>query len=1086
MSATCPRCNSFDQEIVEYDFPVIESQMAVGSVTKKNASANKDGIGEPQAETKRLPFIFIPIIIAFSAVAIFSAIRGDLFSPVFFIALIVVTSIIWLMIYNAFEEDNKQQQLRAEQLIMYELQREKLESEARERERFEREQLERVRLKQEQVRVEQLKKAKIQRDKLEREAQERERFERKRLEQEKLELARLEKERLAALWAEFKAAKPVIRETARKIRGILADGYLRSSQWQAIRSLSRGCLVGLPAHPLPWMLDGPISKDFELIRQAAELEQRKVELIRNTYVSRMKSIHREFFDTVESNPLTEMQRDACVVDEDHNLVLAGAGTGKTSTMIGRTGFLLASQQAKPSDLLLLAFGNKAAKELQERLDNRLGQVGVLASTFHSLGLKIISAVERAKPSLSPLAEDPRRLAQQVTQWFEHFMTIPQYKSRMLSYFEYYLYPVANSLDFETEGEYFEYIKSNEIRTLNNEKVKSLEECLIANHLLRLGVAYEYEANYEYETRTLDYRQYKPDFYLTDFGIYIEHVGTDRQGNTAPFVDRNSYTRSMEWKRELHVEHGTQLIETYSYEQMEGTLLSNLEVKLRRAGVKFSPISTEEMLKKLTGSGAITKIAELLTELLKNYRANRYSADEIAQIIDKSLDPKMMRSAMDLLKPIMDRYVAYLAERREIDFDDMIARATEYVVRGLFRPKWRYLLVDEFQDISAPRARLIKAIIKANPGCSFFCVGDDWQSIFRFTGSDIGFTTDFQKHFGATIVTKLDYTFRFNDSICDVASRFILQNPSQINKKLTTQNKVSKPAISLIRAAGENRQQNSKVDERILKALSVIETKSKRNRTVFVLGRYGFSLPVYGVQQKIKNRFSSLKLEFLTFHKSKGMEADFVIIIGLVNGTNGFPSKKLTHPLLEAMLPDPGKFRFAEERRLFYVALTRARERVYLITDMSETSEFLAELIENKYPLEFHEFETASEQVLFKNLSCPKCKTGSLTIRNGPHGTFAGCSNFPLCDYKESSCENCGCLMKRDGRFRVCTDPRCGNWVPVCPRCGGDMIERTGDYSNFWGCRNYRGDQPVSCRYKEQNIEFQTRVRDDIDLAKKYF
>ncbi|TOM92155.1 hypothetical protein CGH67_28335, partial [Vibrio parahaemolyticus] len=136
-----------------------------------------------------------------------------------------------------------------------------------------------------------------------------------------------------------------------------------------------------------------------------------IDALRQRYVEQQLVEHQVFFDTVESNPLTPKQRMACVTDNDNNLLLAGAGTGKTSVMIGRSGYLVKSAQARPEDILLLAYGRIAALEMDERIKAKLGLDDIRASTFHRLGIDIISTVEGRAPSFSKLDENSRIKAQ---------------------------------------------------------------------------------------------------------------------------------------------------------------------------------------------------------------------------------------------------------------------------------------------------------------------------------------------------------------------------------------------------------------------------------------------------------------------------------------------------------------------------------------------------------------------------------------------------------------------------------------------------------------------------------------------------
>ena len=849
---------------------------------------------------------------------------------------------------------------------------------------------------------------------------------------------------------------------------ILESGYLRSSRIYRIRLTAQHHKSVSPTLPDADLVEPEAMKNFELLHHIAGWDENEIESRRRNYVTRQAEEYADFFDQVESEPLTESQRRACIIDEDNNLVRAGAGTGKTSTMIGRAGYLMTSGQARPQQILMLAFANKAASEMQERLDKRFGECGIKASTFHKLGKDIIAQVEGSQPSISPLAGDDKLLEKTVDNWFNKHMESDSYRDRMLGYFEYFLYPEANPFDFDSEGEYFDYILANEIRTLKGEAVKSLGECLLANHLLKLGIEYEYEAAYEHSTRNIDYRQYQPDFYLPEYGIYIEHLGIDRHGKTAPYVDQEEYHHGIEWKRRLHAKHGTCLIETFFYEQTEGNLLKSLEHKLQKQGVKFDPLPPEALLDTLKEFGAVSAFSILLAKLLRQFKANHYDEERLEEVVESSVNSKQVRAALELLQPIYKDYQAHLARNEQIDFDDMIGLAAEYVSTSRFKSTWKYILVDEFQDISDPRARLVIALRDSVADSSLFCVGDDWQSVYRFTGSDIRYTTSFESSFGATKVSVLDKTFRFNNSICDISSRFIQENPIQVRKQLSTLTQVSSPAVSLLRA-NKIRRDDEQLDERISKVLSIISEIASAGASVYLLARFGFNLPDQSQLRSLRDEFPQLDISASTMHASKGKEADYVVLLGMEKGKHGFPSQKVTHPLLDALLPVCDEYPYAEERRLFYVALTRARFRSYLICDMAVASEFVVEILDKEYPLELGEFDTSLTQKFFQLINCNRCKTGTMVAREGPNGRFFGCSHYPLCDNTENGCTNCGSPMHKKDRHKVCLNTECDFELRICPRCGADMVQRNGKFGKFWGCRNYRGNEDNSCSHTEDAL-----------------
>ncbi|MBJ6137938.1 UvrD-helicase domain-containing protein [Marinobacter litoralis] len=862
---------------------------------------------------------------------------------------------------------------------------------------------------------------------------------------------------------------PEVGKTAEDIRSLLAKGYPRQSRIDLAKEMAQQALNRFVRVPEAEWCEGIEEAPFQWVADVAGWQESDLKQLRQSYVAHQLKLYDNFFASVERKPLTERQREACVVDEDNNLVLAGAGTGKTSVMVGRAGYLIKSGQARASEILMLAFANKAAAEMQERIDNRLGRCGVAASTFHKLGKEIIAKVEGQQPSLTPLAEDDRRLALQVNQWFEQHLKVRSYRQLMFNYFEYYLYPEANPFDFETEGEYFDYITANDIRTLKGEAVKSWGECLVANYLFKQGIEYQYESAYEHKTANPLHRQYQPDFYLPEHGVYIEYYGIDRKGNTAPYVDRDLYHQGINWKRQLHSKNGTCLVELYHYELVEGVLFEALDEKLAEYEVKYRPLPPKAVLETLREFGAISTFSALLADLLKRYRANCYESGQVEETISRVENKGQVKAALKLLQPILDDYQELLDREGHIDFDDMIGKAISYVRDGRFVSPWRYILVDEFQDISDARARLVKYLRDSVKDSSLFCVGDDWQAIYRFTGSDLGFTTEFRKKFGYTRVTALDLTFRFNSGIGDVATRFVLQNPAQVRKQLNSIKQVSKPAVSLLRE--DNRQKQSVGEpSRLEKVISRISDIAEPGSSVYLLGRYGFNLPDRSELRIIAERYPSIVLEPLTVHASKGMEADYVIILGLETGKHGFPSMKTTHPLLEALLPEKEQHPYAEERRLLYVALTRARNRAYLIADMAVASEFVVELLGDGYDVELNEFATSLSQQLLHMLKCMKCKTGTMVPRHSKFGGFFGCNNFPLCKHRERGCAHCESQMRRAGRFKTCINPKCVNQVPVCPKCGAEMVQRKGRYGEFWGCKNYRSSGE-GCSHTENEIAF---------------
>lgn len=837
------------------------------------------------------------------------------------------------------------------------------------------------------------------------------------------------------------------------IQSQLIDSYLRERIWKQCKALAAQEISRWPRAIEPGRLSDEQRQAFLYVRQVAAWDLAAVEKIRMEFIGKQQRHYAGLFNQVESNPLTDKQQEACIRMEHNNLVLAGAGTGKTSTMVGRAGYLLASQQAVEAEILLLAFGKDAAGEMNERIQHRLGTDKIRASTFHALGRHIITHVEGAKASISKFADDEAAKKHFVQQSFNLLLAQPGYKNKVLTYFERFQYVEKNPFEFSSEGDYIAYLRDNDIRTLKGEVVKSYGELLIANWLFKNGVEYRYEAPYEIATKTLEFRQYKPDFYLPEQGLYLEYWGVDKRGNTAPFVNKAKYHEGMQWKRSIHKQHGTLLVELRYADHQAGKLTSTLRAKLHPHQVVFEPLPAEAVLETLKEFGAVSALADILTQVMSLYKSARGDLHSLHNSI-QGPHQALIEAALALVEPILDAYQAELDD--EIDFEDMIERATQYVEQGRFTSPWRHILVDEFQDISAPRARLVKALRNAHQDAVLFCVGDDWQAIYRFAGADVTLTTRYQQVFGDTALTKLDKTYRFNDKISDVAARFISQNPEQLPKQMITHKKAPSAAVSLFRTNDSNA---------LERVLARIEQNLSEPKSVFVLARYNFLLPDSATLQGWQRNYRKLVISAHSFHRSKGMEADYVIVLGLASGEAGFPSQKITHPLVDALLPALEPFPFAEERRLFYVAITRARERVYLLADMAKPSEFIKELLRDGYDIDKDEFDTSAQQRLLQILTCPTCDSGTLQRRDkGAFGPFLGCSNYPRCEHSENPCEQCQKPMRLVEGWKQCINKACQHRVPVCQLCGFEMRLRQSARGPFWSCQNYRKSQQPSCGY----------------------
>ena len=750
-----------------------------------------------------------------------------------------------------------------------------------------------------------------------------------------------------------------------------------------------------------------------------------------------------FFDAVEAQPLTDLQRRSVILDERRNLVVAGAGTGKTSVIVAKAGYLFESGKCRPEDILLLAFNTDAAKELAERCKERLG-VNIKTSTFHALGNHIIGAVEPVVPTLSRLALDRRHFSQFLDVVISELKSDQETWKKARTFILGHLKPYKPESEFRTLADYVAHIRSVDLRALSGDLVKSFAELDIANCLFFNGVNFEYEKRYPHTSQ-----RYQPDFYLTDYDIWLEHFGIDRKGNTAPYIDRAKYHGEIEWKRAIHKQNNTRLLETYSWQKSDGILTTHLNKLLKSKGITYAPRSQDELIKALQEAGYTTQLAVLVQTFLSHFKSNQMSLADLAKKTKDSSNAGRALAFAELFQFFLERYQSELDSKtpREIDFNDMISLATRYVQTGRFAVPWRYIIVDEFQDISVGRYLLLESMLRSRDDLKFFAVGDDWQSIYRFAGGDISIMSRFKDFFGRATITKLDRTFRFNDKIASVSGQFIQKNPKQIRKTLQTQVRCESPQVFLHWAGSNtgNLASNAALENVVC---MLRESLHQESPSLLILSRYNHLLPDRSALKALERIWPGQIRPPLTVHRSKGLEADYVIVNGLTANKSGFPSEIEDDPLLDLVLARPDSYPNAEERRLFYVALTRARHQVHLMVDRIRPSLFALELLNEKYDVQ-HIDRSAKDKY-----SCPECHSGLIEEKQPG---FATCSNFPYCKVVAPKCGDCGNGFMLPlkavslGIYR-CMNDQCHGSAAVCPKCQiGALVRKHGKYGDIFAC-----------------------------------
>ncbi|KMJ45972.1 DNA helicase IV [Xenorhabdus khoisanae] len=526
-------------------------------------------------------------------------------------------------------------------------------------------------------------------------------------------------------------------------------------------------------------------EDYQICLDWLYEGEKTIQTMNQRWMDRVLAQHEEFFRTIETSPLNRSQCQAVINGEKNILVSAGAGSGKTSVLMARTGWLLLRQQALPEQILLLAFDRQAAGQMNERIQERLGTKEVKAKTFHALALHIIQQGNNKETKISELEIDAqKRRSFLIQEWQKQ---CGEKKAQAKGWREW----LNEELDWQLpEGEYWH------------------------------------------------------DNQLTD----------------------------------------------------------SLSVRLER-----------------------------WLGLMRMHGGSQKEMIEQAPAAYADLFQKRIR----LMAPLLKAWKSALKSEGATDSSGLIHQAVNILQKGRFISPWKHILIDEFQDISPLRFKLLAALKAQNKQSHLFAVGDAWQAIYRFSGAELTLITAFPTYFGDGTECTLDMTYRFNDRIGEIANRFVQQNPHQLAKPLNSLIKGNKKSVVIL------------PEEQLEALLNKMSGNVTKQETILLLARYHHLKPE--LLKKASTRWPNLQIEFMTIHAAKGQQAEYVIILGLHQGKDGFPAPARESVIEQVLLPQPEDFPDAEERRLLYVALTRAKKQVWLMQEPKNPSIFIHQLLQLGVP-----------------------------------------------------------------------------------------------------------------------------------------
>lgn len=745
---------------------------------------------------------------------------------------------------------------------------------------------------------------------------------------------------------------------------------------------------------------------------------------------------------IEGKYLEESQKKAILEPGKNVLVNAGAGSGKTFTILAKILHILDQNLAKPEEIIVVAYNTNVANDLRDRLENlaevfpnlenKIKKVSVAygkkcpecnekidqalhfceeknkfvprqVHTFHSYCYDLLKKNE--KPQIAKYLEESERKLQELRKAKFLEKIVEEIGSKDKSFFKKinkfflnYIQHYKNIFkDINSMTEYNRVIKPRHVALKIIDKddeqiplsVKSVEELEIANFLYLKGIEFVYEDKYEgplppqWERWDNDPRGYRPDFHLIKkndkneiiYDEYFEHFALDKNLNPPSyFRDREKYVNDYKIKKSIF---NGKLIETYSYQKIDGTLFEELTKQLISKGINVpeeNVISDEEALKQFKEAGYFDSFSYLVGNFLTNFKLrgadlkklkSQFTSNWFKKLFENQAD-KRARTFIEIFETIFVHYQKKLESENRVDFEDMLLMGKKYIDDQNIK----FLIVDEFQDISPLRAEVIKNIQIHNKEVQLFGVGDDWQAIYGFSGGDISIIVkNFEKYFGNRNKKDLGLTYRFNQRLCELTSSFIQQNSNQLTKKIKGIKEYNDVPVEIIRQRDKS---NFEVDFslkiNLLYNLDNIFRSDPNAKEILFLTRYHDYVYKNGyddLKKYLHSIFKSKKknIKFSTIHSAKGSEADYVFILNVSDGFLGFPSTIEDDPLLKLAKYDSDKNsddkeeKNEEERRLFYVALTRTKKKVFIYG--SDDAYFVNEILNDKKIKKNHHYNVAN-------------------------------------------------------------------------------------------------------------------------------
>ncbi|MGZ8536846.1 MAG: ATP-dependent helicase [Flavisolibacter sp.] len=686
--------------------------------------------------------------------------------------------------------------------------------------------------------------------------------------------------------------------------------------------------------------------------------------------------------------LNDNQREAVVGEEKRLLVLAGAGSGKTKTLLQKLIYLVEEKGVSPSSILAITFTKNATNEMIDRLiisadttgqyenilvDKRMSKAdkdkqrfanqkkykwidGLTVRTFHSFCYSILRnyGVNEFDNKFRIIGDEKRNEEDELSKHvapetvFEvvHKLLIEQCEDTefLLRLKRYILDYVVDKIHLKKNDNKYLPKDGKYFTTLDGTKVRSKSEQSIADWLYRHSIKYEYEPLLN--VKDFDFH---PDFYIPDANLYIEHIS-----------DKSYSTRN---KEEQFEKGKLLLVKTYENMTKDSALFNHSLDKIVKGRLPANYHKTVALTYKEEFNGYHENVKDFVTQIMRITDMIKVENMDLKLVVENARKDQheRVRNFYELAIPVVLKYMEYCTNKSYLDFNDLISRSTSLFqnhedIANKYKSKYQYILVDEFQDVNNLQIELIKLLLTDQT--QLFCVGDDWQSIYGFRGSNVSYIIDFENHFPDSKVVKLNLNYRSTQNIVGASNEVIKHNKFKVEKEIYS-SKQSEHKIVVY--AGNSEEENiqfcfDKVQELLKNGLA-------NDDILFLYRRSKMYTPYFF---RFKN--DNVKVQSKTIHAAKGLESKVVFIIGLTDGSGGFPDIWLEDRIFQVIKKANHDLLMEEERRLFYVAITRAKEKLFLITEKGNESGFLKEIpdiftVRTSIPI---------KSVIEKLITCPNC------------------------------------------------------------------------------------------------------------------